>query len=386
MNTLRSFLLFLIIVFSNTTFGQEVAKLDIISIKSKFLSQEREILIYTPWLYEERDLVSFDVIYVFDSQHRELFDLVHSASNFIMGSKKFIVVGIQSPGYPEIDYYRNNDLFPMPINVPLEGYNVQNPNAENFWKYVNQEVFPLISETYRTTNKVYLIGHSMSASFVLDKLIKHPDLFTGVIAISPNLAYDENRLAQDFINTKFDEISDGKFIYISQANEYFSFGEKWVKAYEKVKEFIEHQNATEKHTVLLKEYPNENHWSVYLPSLSFAMNNFKEFVNNNPYIPNGNKKQITFKVRVLEENDNAYITGNQESLGNWDPSKVKLTKTSTLEREITLEVQFPLEFKITRGNWESQAFTNQTTNDGENIIIFNVDKEVSLKVEQWNDR
>ncbi len=384
---IRAIIFVLVVGLTKISFSQETAKLEIINIKSEFLNQNRQILIYTPWLYEERNLVSFDVIYVFDAQHRELFDLVHSASSFIMGKKKFIVVGIQSTAYPEIEYYRNNDLYPMPINVPLENYNVQNPNSENFWKYVNQEVFPIISNKYRTTNKRYLIGHSLSASFVLDKIIKQPDLFDGVIAISPNLAYDDNRVAKDFINTKFDTFTDSKFIYISQANEYFSFGEKWVNAYEEVKAFVEQKDDFENSTILLKEFTDENHWDVYLPSLTFALNNLKEFIDKTAYEPKGDKQEITFKVSVLEENDEAFITGNQESLGNWNVSKVKLNKISPLERELKLKVQFPLEFKITRGDWESEAYTNQTTNSGENIVIFNRnEKEIKLKVEQWSDR
>lgn len=383
---IKTLIFFLFVGLTNLSFSQETAKLDIIDIKSNFLNQDRKILVYTPRQYEERDLVSFDVIYVFDAQHRELFDLVHSASNFIMGTKQFIVVGIQSPGYPEMEYYRNNDLFPKPINVPLENYNVQKPNSENFWEYVNKEVFPLVSEKYRTTDEHYLVGHSLSASFVLDKLIKHPKLFNGVIAISPNLAYDENRLATDFINTNFDDFNDEKFIYISQANEMNTFGEKWVNAYEKIKNFVQNKDTINNTNIFLKEYPNQNHWNVFLPSITLGLNNLKNFIQKNVYEPKGDLKEVTFKVLVLEENDKAFIVGNQKSLGNWNTSKVELKKISPLEREIKLKVQFPLEFKITRGDWNSQAYTNQQTNSGENIMIFDNIQEINLKVEQWNDR
>lgn len=383
---IRTLTIILILGLTNILFSQETAKLEILDIKSDFLKQDRQILVYTPWSYEERDLVSFDVIYVFDAQHREFFDLVHSASSFIMGTKKFIVVGIQSPSYPEIDYNRNNDFYPKPINVLLENYNVQNPNSENFWKYVNQEVFPLISKKYRTTDKRYLIGHSLSASFVLDKLLKQPNLFDGVIAISPNLAYDENRLANDFINTNFHDFNDNKFIYISQADEYNYFGEKWVKAYELVKLFVEKKDTLENTTILLKEFPDQNHWNVFFPSITLALNELKYFIDDNGYVPQGNLQEVTFKIIVLDENDKAFIAGNQENLGNWDPSRVELKKISPLEREIKLKVQFPLEFKITRGDWNSQAYTDQTTNDGENIVIFAPIKTINLKVEQWNDR
>ena len=65
--------------------------------------------------------------------------------------------------------------------------------------------------------------------------------------------------------------------------------------------------------------------------------------------------QVTFKVTVPNETDEIFSTGNRPDLGEWDPSKVKLEKTGPLERSITLELQAPIEFKITKGNWDVQG-------------------------------
>ena len=67
----------------------------------------------------------------------------------------------------------------------------------------------------------------------------------------------------------------------------------------------------------------------------------------------------TIKVSVPNKTDDVYIVGNQENLGNWQPDKIKLNKISEYEREISLNLTFPAEFKFTRGKWDSEAIINQ---------------------------
>ncbi|MCB0744955.1 MAG: hypothetical protein KDC67_13690, partial [Ignavibacteriae bacterium] len=118
-----------------------------------------------------------------------------------------------------------------------------------------------------------------------------------------------------------------------------------------------------------------------------SLEKLSAFIEKQPLKPKGELREINLIVTVPEKDDDAYITGNQEALGNWDPSSVKLKKISEFERQITLKVQLPIEFKITRGSWDSQAFTDQTTNDGENIVIQNTDENtIKLIVNVWNDR
>ncbi|MEI6049670.1 MAG: alpha/beta hydrolase-fold protein [Bacteroidota bacterium] len=367
--------------------GQDIAAIEKLEINSKILNQQRTLFVYTPWNYSERDLVSFDVIYVFDVQHREISDLVHSSLSFLMGSKKFIVVGIPSLQYNDTNYYRNDDFLPKPINVKLEDYLTQNPNAENFWKFVDEEVIPLIETKYRTTDRRFAIGHSLSASFVLDKVINEAEVFKGCIAISPNLAYDNYRLANDFIKIDFNKSSEKKFIYISQSNELTTWAKPWGIGYSKIISFLDTIEDFGKYTILTKEFPENEHWNTYLPSLISGLTLLKSFIEENIYTLNGNFQEITFKIIVPDKNDDAYIVGNQLNLGNWEPSKIKLERVSDFEREIKLSVQFPIEFKITRGTWNSVAFTDQTTNDGENIVIYkSINNQINLKVNVWNDR
>lgn len=365
--------------------AQEIANVHETTIKSKILNQKRPILIYTPQDYNDNTLTSYDVIYVFDSQNREEFDLVHSAIGFLNFSKKFIIVGICSPYYQETDYSRPNDYLPKPVNVSFYQL-TKNPNSDNFSKYLTDEVFPFINSKYRTTNNNYAIGHSLSASFVLDKFINSTDVFRGYIAISPNFAYDDYRLANEFSKFDINSLKENKFLYTSQSDEYKTMPEQWNIGYEKYKDNISQKQDSGKLTLINKEFPEENHWGVYLPSLTFGLKNLNTFIQNNPEKPNGEFHTITIKVKTLNKDDEVYIVGNQESLGNWNPSKIKMNYISDFQRTITLKVQFPLEFKITRGDWNSEGATNE--NDGDNILISKPFKSnvINLKVIQWFDK
>jgi predicted alpha/beta superfamily hydrolase len=364
--------------------AQETAQIKEIVIDSKVLNQKRPIYIYLPAEYEERELVSFDVIYVFDAQHRAIFDLVHAAMDYVSFKKKYIVVGISSPAYVEQEYYRNSDFLPKPINVSLEEYNTDKPNAENFWKYVQEEVMPFLTNNYRTTKEKYAVGHSLSASFILDKVIHSPEIFKGSICVSPNIAYDQNRLFMDFTHFNFAKNNEPKFIYISQANEKESFGKKWEESYNKLYEFVEKSPNFGKYDLVLRDFPTYNHLATVLPALNDALQLLYQFIDKNPSSPSGASKEISIKLTVLNKEDEAYISGNQESLGNWNPSKVKFNVVSEYERELTLKVQFPMEFKITKGNWESEVFTNLTTNNAENILINELKTDtLHLKITSW---
>lgn len=383
---MKALVLVLFTYFLSISYAQQIAKVKEIQFKSKVLKQKRPLLIYTPMDYDERDLVSFDVVYVFDAQSREVFDLVHANLNYIFPKKKFIVVGITSPAYENLNYYRNSDFLPKPISVSLEKYQTDQPNAENFWLYVKDEIIPFIRKNYRTTNTNYLIGHSLGASFVLDKAIKFPDLFKGFLCISPNLGYDSNRLANDFTAIDLNRPKDNKFLFISQSNELETFPRYWVEAYQKVSLFLDSTKDFKKYEIRTMLFPDYDHWNGFIPALTNGLNSLYYFIENNPYTLDSNSREITIHLTVPNKDDEVYIVGNQESLGNWNPSKVKLNRISDLEREIKLQVKFPMEFKFTKGNWDSEGYTIQSSNNAQNIVINDSkSNKFKMKIISWSE-
>lgn len=95
----------------------------------------------------------------------------------------------------------------------------------------------------------------------------------------------------------------------------------------------------------------------------------------------------SIRVSVPNKTDDVFIVGNQEALGNWNPSKIKLQKTSDLEREIKLNLTFPAEFKFTRGSWEEEGYTINFWEENDNLIISsNTQNLHNFKIISWKDQ
>lgn len=351
-------LITLITFWSSPIFGQNIARVKNVKIESKKLSQEREILIYTPVDYDWRVNESFNVIYVFDSQSREFFDYTSSMISFLTdNTKSYIVVGITSPYNEKLDYARNNDLLPiLETKDSKDRYGKYSGNADNFFAFVSDEIIPFIDLNYRTLNNRIAVGHSLSASFVLNSFIKNPNLFSSYIAISPNLAYDKDKLANELANFDYSKIEKPTYLYLSNANEGIDYWKEWKPAREKVYSFFKQELKNNNLKVQINEFSEYNHWSTFPPSLKKGLDfYFKEIFNIQAKELSEEEYEVTIKVKVLNKEDKIYITGNQNNLGNWSPEKIKMKKISDLDRQITLKLKSPAQFKFTRGNWDSEA-------------------------------
>jgi predicted alpha/beta superfamily hydrolase len=93
----------------------------------------------------------------------------------------------------------------------------------------------------------------------------------------------------------------------------------------------------------------------------------------------------TIRVSVPNKTDEVYIVGNQDDLGNWTPDKVKLNKISEYEREISLNLTFPAEFKFTRGNWKSEAIINNISVQPNFILNTKPINVEYYKIQGWTD-
>ncbi|WP_111710118.1 alpha/beta hydrolase-fold protein [Lutibacter citreus] len=353
----------LITLWSGITFAQNIARVENVKIHSKSLNQEREILIYTPIDYDWRVNEYFNVFYVFDSHSREFFDYTSSIISFLTNNtKSFIIVGITSPYNEKLDYGRNNDLLPvLETKNSIDRYGKYSGNADNFFNFVSTEIIPYIDSNYRTLNNKIAIGHSLSASFVLNSFIKNPNLFNDYIAISPNLAYDNNKLANKLVNLNYSKIEKPTYLYLSNANEGIKYWQEWKPARDKVYSFFNQTLKNDNLRVQINEFPENNHWNTFPPSLNKALNfYFKNIYDLQEKELSDKEYNATIKVKVLNKKDTIYITGNQDNLGNWNPKKVQMVRVSDFEREIKLKLKSPAQFKFTKGNWESEAELNGT--------------------------
>lgn len=343
--------------------AQSIARVESKKIQSKFLKQEREILVYTPIDYDWRVNEYFDVIYVFDSQNREFFDYTSSIISFLPNNEKsYIVVGITSPFNEELNYGRNNDLLPiLTTEDSKKRYGTYSGNANNFLEYLSNEVVSFVDKNYRTLNTKIAVGHSLSASFLLYSILEKPNLFSNYIAISPNLAYDNDFLTQELKSFDYSKIKNNTFLYLSNADEGIDYWKEWKPAREKLYAFYNNELKTKNITIKINSYPTNNHLNTFPPSLNDAFEFYFKNVDQKKEEENSNQFFKTkIRLKVQNKSDTIYITGNQKSLGDWNPDKIKMNKVSEFEREIVLKLQSPAQFKFTKGNWESVLQINGT--------------------------
>ena len=280
----RKLLFVLIVAMSvQSLLGQQIAQVKTVDIHSKVLDQKREILIYTPPGYNENPYTYYNVIYVFDSQNRELFDYTQSIISFISEPvKRYIVVGITSPYYPKQHYARNNDMLPAPRHIdPKYFYNGFSGNADNFLKYVKNEVVSYVDSHYRTLPNRIAVGHSLSASFIIYSLLQDPGLFDAYFAISPNFAFDKDRLIEDLYHFDLNRIHHKKFLFLSNANEGVSYWKNWLPARKKAYAFFRGSVKRNKMKVVIKKFPDKNHWTTFPPAINAAFESYFKYISKN---------------------------------------------------------------------------------------------------------
>jgi predicted alpha/beta superfamily hydrolase len=362
-------LLMVVCILFFQTNAQFIARVESVKIQSQALNQEREILIYTPVDYDGRKNEYFNVIYVFDSQNREFFDYASAMISFLSDSNRsYILVGITSPYNEKLDYSRNNDMLPVLETEESQiQYGKYAGNADHFLNYVSDEVMPYINSNYRTLHQNIAVGHSLSASFILYSLVKKPNLFRNYIAISPNLAYDNEKLAKQLIEFDYSKIQNLTYLFLSNANEGFIYWQEWKPAREKVYSFYNKKFKNQNVSVHIASDHTLNHWKTFPPSFNNALEYYFENVAAKQESQLSSEGyEVTIRLKVPNENDTIYITGNQTNLGDWNPSLIKMNKISAGEREISLKLKSPAQFKFTKGSWDSELQIIGTYN---NVII-----------------
>lgn len=156
---------------------------DTFNIESKALDETREIYVYYPPDMEESG-INYPVIYLLDgdSLHNICASYVQHYSNRDR-IPKAIVVGIASTD-------RLRDFTPYERTAYNGEYG--GGGANNFLKFLEEELFPIVEEKYPTRDYRVLIGHSYGGLFVTYTLMAKPRLFRAYMACSPWLSEVDN--------------------------------------------------------------------------------------------------------------------------------------------------------------------------------------------------
>lgn len=366
---IQTVLMMLITVY--TMSAQEIARVEYKEFDSKSFPFKRPILIFTPEGYDSNIYSDYDVIYVFDSQWRSRFGLVHDLMHYGCqeeatpneDARQYIVVGVASPiSIPEYNYGRNSDFYSLPINIPIpEGTTEEFFCAPKFKKFLKEELMPYIDSNYRTTGHTLAVGHSLSASFIIDAL-ETEDMFDDYIALSPNFEWDNQIWADRLINFNF---NDGKprYLFFNMADEceVTGWGPGWRPAYDKVRNHFESTDLPDNIVMKFNESPQYSHNQSYQPVIIHALKDYCIYRlthNHEPITEEAYAVHIELKGKSLS--GDVYITGNQEAIANWNPMGVKMNQVNDSTYTIDLNLRLPAEYKFTQGTWEHQPFPKNT--------------------------
>jgi len=167
---------------------------------SKFLRNERDLVVYLPPGYDEQPWRHFAVLYLHDGQN--LFD---GATAFVAGQdwhvgqtademirrgevEPLIIVGIYNTGKARIREY-------TPTPVPKLG----GGRADRYAKFLIQEVKPFVEREYRTLHgpqHTGLGGSSLGGLVSLYLGLKHAAIFGRIAALSPSVWWNQQVMAR----------------------------------------------------------------------------------------------------------------------------------------------------------------------------------------------
>lgn len=355
-------------------------------MKSKYFGFERKVFINIPARYNENDSQNYDVVYVFDTQDKPYFDIVNGMLPFINTSydSRFIVVGICSP--TTMTYSRQNDFLPVPKTVARDKfYGGRNGYADSLCLFIKNELTPYINSHYRTTGRTLAVGHSLGASFVLEAMINY-QLFTDYIAVSPNLAYDSDRVSEELIKYDYSKNKGNQFLFITNSTEEkIRRWEEWKPAREKLYKFYKENALPSNITLKIKSYPNYTHMSCFPYALHDGLDAYFHYRDSIDNILSKETYKVHIELKTLRAGDEVFITGNQSVLGNWNPNKIKMKRISDYVRAIDLDLHYPALFKFTRGSWQTQGFLENNSSYG-NLRIESPDRHnYKFVMDSWSD-
>ncbi len=97
--------------------------------------------------------------------------------------------------------------------------------------------------------------------------------------------------------------------------------------------------------------------------------------------------EIIVVTTQLNENENIFIAGNVQQLGNWNPGIISLNKLddSTWSKVFVFPINSVLGFKFTKGTWEKEALDQNGKIPGNTVIFATKDTILRYRVTKWSE-
>jgi predicted alpha/beta superfamily hydrolase len=232
-----------------------------VTIDSKILKQQRQIVISLPRNYSENTEVSYPVMYLLDGGH----NLAHTS-----GSAQFLAANDMIPNVIIVGINNMDRFYDLTPTVSKDEQN-KTGGGEKFIDFIDQELRPYINKHYRTVDYSMFTGHSLGGLLVVHALATRPELFDGYFSFSPSFWFDKEASLDLAIKALKQKQLD-KFLYVSLANETGDM----LSGFKRFEQALK-QHQPEGFRYELEYMPNETHGTIPLHS---QINAYRTFFND----------------------------------------------------------------------------------------------------------
>ncbi len=253
----RPAILFGCLLVAGSSFGQDSRQPIVIgetsTIESRILGEPRPVYVATPPSYDE-GTQRYGVVYVLDgdTQFHHTVASAQFLGNFANQSiPPLLVVGIGNTN-------RMRDMTP-PSELQEDPFLAQG-GADQFLRFIVEELKPWIDENYRTGEYSVLVGHSLSGLFALYTFISRPDIFDSYLVIDPSLNWNNQTLVEQAASFMESDPELDTSLYLSVSSEEGP-------EFEGVRRFIGVLNSPSGLRSLLAPIVAESHDSIPLPGI-----------------------------------------------------------------------------------------------------------------------
>src|ERR1700749_1180503 len=160
------------------------------TVDSKVLGETRRVNVYMPPAYTESKSARLPVLYMPDGGIGEDFLHVAGLVQVSVGNgtmRPFILVGIENTE-------RRRDMTGPTESERDKKIAPRVGGSAAFRAFIRRELMPQVKSRYRTTDETAIVGESLAGLFVVETLLKEPELFDTYIAFDPSLWWNDGKL------------------------------------------------------------------------------------------------------------------------------------------------------------------------------------------------
>ena len=239
------------------------------SLFSNILNEERMYWIYKPEKQPGEEEKDYPVLYLLDGDvffHSVVGFTRFFASSRVSSLPPCVVVAV-------LNTDRTRDLTPTPSAARRDGTvrsgdEPKGGGAEQFYRFLVEELRPAIEKEFPVGGQNMLVGHSFAGLFALHVLWNHPESFDTYMALDPSLWWDQGAFLKQ-AGTRGDKtVFDGKQLYVAFATRprternliHFPLTDTFLDT---VIPEMERCNLR----VVSKKFPEETHGTIALPAI-----------------------------------------------------------------------------------------------------------------------